>query len=215
MLSFAQDHPLRQWAQDHQDIFLAELLRWDGRGDHRGQSNCRHCATGLAEYRCRDCLGGRELLCQDCLLRWHEQLPLHRIQKWTGSFFTRKTLKKLGHWHGSERICPNLDRAVGDDFVIVDVSGVHEVGLDFCGCGSGGAQTVQLLRANLYPATTSYPRSATTFNALRRFHILSFESKCSAYEFYHSLARETDNTGLKVVKVSFNLSHYGTRLMHD
>ncbi|KAJ7472830.1 hypothetical protein FB451DRAFT_1134413 [Mycena latifolia] len=206
MLSFAQDHPLRQWAQDHQDIFLAELLRWDGCRDHRGQSNCRHCATGLAEYRCRDCLGGGELLCQDCLLRRHEQLPLHRIQKWTGSFFTRKMLKKLGlriqlgHWHSSERICPNPDRAVGDDFVIVDVSGVHEVGLDFCGCGSGGAQTVQLLCANLYPATTSYPRSATTFNALRRFHILSFESKCSAYEFYHSLARETDNTGLKVVK---------------
>lgn len=86
--------------------------------------------------------------------------------------------------------------------MIVDSHGVHEVGLDYCGCASSGSQTVQLLRAQLYPATTTNPRSAATFNVLRRFHLLSFESKCSAYEFYYSLARETDNSGLEEVKVS-------------
>ncbi|KAJ6598621.1 hypothetical protein B0H10DRAFT_2231600 [Mycena sp. CBHHK59/15] len=33
--------------------------------------------------------------------------------------------------------------------------------------------------------------------ALRRFDHMALESKCSAYEFYNSLARETDNTGLE------------------
>ncbi|KAJ7469422.1 hypothetical protein FB451DRAFT_1476206 [Mycena latifolia] len=168
------DDPLRQWAEDHQDSFLAELLRGEGRGDHRAHTTCR-------DY----CLGGESCIVSIAWCNWHRQLPFHRIQ----------TLKKLGlriqlgHW-GRDRICPKPQHAPGDDFVIVDVSGVHEVGLDYCGCGSGVSQPIQLL----------YPRSASSFNALRRFHLLSFESKCSAYEFYYSLARETDNTGLKPVK---------------
>ncbi|KAJ6575718.1 hypothetical protein DFH09DRAFT_1260865 [Mycena vulgaris] len=181
-------------------------LRLEGRAEHCTYSICRDCAVGKAEYRCRDCLGGGEMLCRGCTVKHHRQLPFHRIQRWNGSYFSRKTLKKLGlriqlgHWHEQDRVCAAPERAAGDDFVIVDVSGVHEVGLDFCGCGASGSHTIQLLRAQLYPATTSYPRSAATFSVLHRFHLLSFESKCSAYEFYYSLARESDNSGLKPVK---------------
>jgi hypothetical protein len=32
--------------------------------------------------------------------------------------------------------------------------------------------------------------------------LLSFESKCSVYEYFQTLVRESDNTGLKNVKVS-------------
>lgn len=53
----------------------------------------------------------------------------------------------------------------------------------------------QLLRARLYPATISQPKTAATFDVLKTFQLLSFMSKVSAYEFYHSLARLTDNTG--------------------
>jgi hypothetical protein len=81
-------------------------------------------------------------------------------------------------------------------FVIVNDTGIHDVSLDFCGC-SGGSKARQLLRARLYPATGASLRTAATFSVLRRFHLLSLESKCSAYEFYHSLARGTNNTGLK------------------
>ncbi|KAJ7434249.1 hypothetical protein B0H11DRAFT_2258549 [Mycena galericulata] len=202
------DDPLRQWVEDHREMFLQELLRWEGRGDHRSYSICGRCSVGKAEYRCRDCVGGGELLCSDCIVKRHLQLPLHRIQYWTGSLFERKTLKELGlriqlgHWHDRDRRCPAPRPASGDDFVIVDSHGVHKVGLDFCGCSSQGSglETVQLLRAQLFPATTSNPRTAATFTGLHRFHLLSFESKCSAYEYYHSLVRESDNTGLKAVR---------------
>jgi len=128
-------------------------------------------------------------------------------QHWNGVSFDKKSLKELGlriqlgHWHARNRQCALPEPAAGDTFVIVDEHGVHEVALDFCGCGVGGATPLQLLRARLYPATTLLPRTAATFNVLDRFQLLAFESKCSAYEFYHSLARESDNTGVNAPPV--------------
>ncbi|KAF9456024.1 hypothetical protein BDZ94DRAFT_1353138 [Collybia nuda] len=69
------------------------------------------------------------------------------------------------------------------------------IGLDFCECERAPSHSIQLLRARLYPATGMYPKTAASFKVLRQFHLLSFESKCSGYEFYNSLARLTDNSG--------------------
>jgi CxC2 like cysteine cluster associated with KDZ transposases len=85
--------------------------------------------------------------------------------------------------------------------VVIDTSGVHDVGLDYCGCGRGGNETTQLLRFRLYPATVHSPNTAASFRCLHHFQLLSFESKCSAYEYFQTLVRESDNTGLKNVKV--------------
>lgn len=79
-LILSQDDPLRQWAEDHLEIFLQEVLRLEGRGDHRSYDICRGCAIGKGEYRCKDCMGGGELLCKECLLKRHAQLPFHRVQ---------------------------------------------------------------------------------------------------------------------------------------
>ncbi|KAJ7077653.1 hypothetical protein B0H15DRAFT_924930 [Mycena belliarum] len=161
---------------------------------------------GKADHRCRDCFSGGELLCSDCVVERHKQLPFHRIQEWNGKHFKKRSLKdlglriQLGHWHEKDRKCPRPEPSAGESFVVVHDHGIHEVGLDYCGCATSGSQTVQLLRGGLYPATTTNPRTAATMSVLRRFHLLSFESKCSAYEFYNSLARESDNTGLEVVK---------------
>ncbi|KAJ7495442.1 hypothetical protein FB451DRAFT_1077072 [Mycena latifolia] len=194
------DDPLRQWAEDHLPTFLLELLRWEGRGDHRNYPSCTACKKGSsADHRCIDCFSGGHLLCSSCILDGHQRLPFHRIEQWNGSTFVRKTLKEmglriqLGHWHGPDRRCSVPLPATNDDFVVVDNQGVHQVGLDYCGCGQGGPETIQLLRAGLFPATTTNPRTAATFAVLHRYHLLSFESKCSGYEFYQSLARETDN----------------------
>jgi hypothetical protein len=59
----------------------------------------------------------------------------------------------------------------------------------------------QLLRMSLFPSTTSDPKTAATFRVLEQYHLLSFESKTSAYEFYHALHRMSDNTGLLLIKV--------------
>ncbi|KAJ7256755.1 hypothetical protein C8J57DRAFT_1650145 [Mycena rebaudengoi] len=183
--NFPQDDPLRQWVEEHRDTFLDEFLRWEGRGDHVQYSTCHSCNMGAAEYRCMDCMGGGELICLNCLRSRHRQLILHRVEKWNGQFFDRKTLRELevrlqlGHWHEAQNQCPVPERPHNDSFVIIDDHGVHEVFVDFCGCGRGGSHVQQLLRARLFPATTTRPATAATFSVLRRFHLLSFESKCS------------------------------------
>ena len=90
-----------------------------------------------------------------------------------------------------------------NDFIVTDTNGIHEVGLDFCDCGTPQPWFVQLLRFRWWPATTSNPKSAATFRVLKHFQLLSFESKTSAFKFYNTLARATDNTGLRTPKVWF------------
>ncbi|KAJ7774531.1 hypothetical protein DFH07DRAFT_865838 [Mycena maculata] len=188
-----QDDPLRQWAEDHRDEFLTEMLRLEGRGDHARFALCPWCNTGDAEYCCQNCLGGGELLCSGCIAEGHGQLPFHKVE------FEHIPLKdlgvhiQLGHWHGVNRTCPVPQVAPDDDFVVVDSHSVHEVHLDYCGCRQGGPRTVQLLRAGLWAATTTNPKTAATFTVLRHHQLMMFESKCSTLDFYQALARETDN----------------------
>ncbi|KAK7007802.1 hypothetical protein R3P38DRAFT_3324954 [Favolaschia claudopus] len=192
------DDPLRQWAEDYRTIYLAEVLRFEGRGDHAAYTTCE-CGSDSAEFRCIDCLSGGRLMCGSCMRETHAQSPFHRVQKWAGGFFKRISLKslnlriQLGHWHGKSRRCPLPEKAPGDDFVIIHTNGIHNVCLDYCGCGEGGPLPVQLLRAQLWPATTTNPRTAASFAVLRHFHLLGFESKCATLEFYQSLARASDN----------------------
>jgi hypothetical protein len=81
------------------------------------------------------------------------------------------------------------------NFIVVDINAVHSVSLAFCDCEHAQQRYVQLLRAQLLPATVLEPKTAATFNVLKSFQMLSFMSKVSAFEFYHSIARQTDNTG--------------------
>ncbi|KAK7013051.1 hypothetical protein R3P38DRAFT_2639870 [Favolaschia claudopus] len=193
------DDPLRQWTEDHRERYLWEMLRHEGRGDYATYSACARCGLGAPDYRCVHCFGDGELLCRSCITTEHQRLPFHTIQRWTGTHFERISLKslglriQLGHAAVDGGVCPLPQAAFGNDFVILDGSGVHSVNLAFCGCGQGEHPTVQLLRARLWPATTTSPRTAATFSVLRSFHLLSFESKCAALEFYQSLARQTDN----------------------
>ncbi|KAJ7438372.1 hypothetical protein B0H11DRAFT_1752825 [Mycena galericulata] len=179
------------------------LLFLDGRGDHRAYAVCASCRIGKAEYRCDRCMSGGELLCQDCIVKEHTKLPLHVVQYWNGQHFQDKALMELGlriqlgHWVGRNNRCSLPEPAPGKAFVIVGDHGVHRVALDFCGCGQGGSHANQLLRARLYPATVVHPRTAATFDELDHFQLMNFETKCSAYEYYHGLARVADNTGLR------------------
>jgi hypothetical protein len=135
------------------------------------------------------------------------ELILAALQTWSGYTFVRTDLRSLGLriqlGHKRGEVCPGTfarterEQAAAEEesFCVVDSNCIHEIGIDFCTCGAEMSRADQLLRARLYPATTTRPRSAATFRVLRKFHKLSFESKCSAYEFYNCLARETNNTG--------------------
>ncbi|KAG1888123.1 hypothetical protein F4604DRAFT_1877330 [Suillus subluteus] len=178
-----------------------EFLRLEGRGDY-SQDICA-CGEEAATYRCQDC-HGCELFCHLCMIRIHDRHPLHRMEQWDGISFYSVTLKSMGIrlqlGHASGVRCINPLTAHNDDFVIIDYNGIYEVGLDFCGCAYAEPHIIQLLRVRLFPATTVDPKTAATFWALEYFQMLSFESKVSAFEFYKTAARLTDNTGIHTPK---------------
>ncbi|KAH7905178.1 hypothetical protein BJ138DRAFT_1231765, partial [Hygrophoropsis aurantiaca] len=182
--------------------YLQELLRHESRG---GPSSdfCGLCEAPAPQYRCEDCFGF-DMYCSGCILTLHAHNPLHRLKRWAGEFFESATLKSLGLriqlGHKISTKCANPKQAFGDDFVVIDSNGIHEVGLDFCNCETAVEYTKQLLRMSWFPATSIDPKSAATFRVLEGFHLLSFESKASSYEFYHALARLTENTGLSPLK---------------
>ncbi|KAF7977149.1 hypothetical protein HWV62_4563 [Athelia sp. TMB] len=198
-----QVNPLRKWLGEREE-FLLELLRRDGRGD--AGRHCPLCKKLGKEtegnIRCIDCHGG-QMLCQACVVLTHQHSPLHRIEKWNNNYFENTSLKKmgltiqLGHPIGTS--CTNPRPAPGDTFVILDITAIHDVALAFCACSTARSDTVQLLRAGFYPATTQAPETAATINALEHFQLLTFESKTSAFEYHNTLARMTDNTGTEDV----------------
>jgi len=120
-------------------------------------------------------------------------------------FFERVSLKSLGLriqlGHRPGVTCVNPKQSSNDDFVVIDCNGIHEVAVDYCGCEGAKSAEVQLLRSSLYPVTSMNPKSAATFRLMKLFHLLSFESKCSGYEFYNTLSRYTDNVGVNCSRV--------------
>ncbi|KAN0123195.1 hypothetical protein V8E52_003148 [Russula decolorans] len=184
------------------DSYLRELLRHDGQGEHDATS-CADCGNS-GDFSCFDCAYGMHY-CQECLVDHHRLMPLHRISRWTGLFYEKTSLQELGlviqlGHRGPSCPCPGL---IQKDFVIVDVSGIHTIDVQFCGChntSGGSASHVQLLRFRCFPSTITRPQSAFTFDVLNTFHLLTLQGKVSAYEFYCALQHKTDNTSISDTK---------------
>ncbi|KIK74769.1 hypothetical protein PAXRUDRAFT_19552 [Paxillus rubicundulus Ve08.2h10] len=110
---------------------------------------------------------------------------------------------QLGHKPGEA--CSNPTCAFNNQFVVLDTNGIHTISLYFCGCERASSHVQQLLRFSWFPATSTQPRTAATFHLLKQYHLVSLESKLSAYKFYNALSRLTNNTGLLDVKPDINL----------
>ena len=125
------------------------------------------------------------------------------LQKWNGKFFERVTLKQLGLvvqvGHG-DMLCYCPERG-HTNFLVIDINGIHPVSVNFCGCEQRTSHRQQLLRCAWYPSTVHNPRTACTRRVLDHFLRLTWSSKVSAYEYYHTLERLTDNTGINVPTV--------------
>ncbi|OCH90158.1 hypothetical protein OBBRIDRAFT_812834 [Obba rivulosa] len=174
------------------------MIRLEGRGDC-WRDLCRRCHTNPATYRCEDCQD-LELYCKGCSLDLHSHSPLHRLKMWVKTRFRRVSLKSMGMriqlGHPVGQHCVNPSRAFGNGFILIDLTGIHVVDIDFCGCEFALSRPVQLLRARIFPATSVEPKTGATFQVLEYFHIESAQAGMSAQAFYNTLARHTDNTGL-------------------
>ena len=107
--------------------------------------------------------------------------------------------------------CPSPDYGPRASLVF-HTNGLHPVTVLFCHCDNAahaGDRVQQLLRAGLYPATTSDPTTFFTFQCLEQFHMLTLQGKLTAYDYYLTLVRLTDNTGLATRYVSLLLGSVG------
>ena len=88
-------------------------------------------------------------------------------------------------------------------FIVIDVSGIHNVAIDYCNCRTNGIipHHIQLLRAGWFPATFIRPQTAFTFHCLDFYHELTLQSKVNAYDFCRSLLRLTDSLELNKTTV--------------
>ena len=97
---------------------------------------------------------------------------------------------QLGHEE-----CPIPVRGA-EDFTVIHTNGLHNIAAFFCGCHHAPPRYAQLLLSSWYPTTPEYPETAATFDVLQLFHSLSLQSKMSGDQFYASIARLKDNSGL-------------------
>jgi hypothetical protein len=70
----SEDSPLLDWARNHQDAYLDEMVH------HDGHARAVACSTGCGRkggYKCKDCFRFC-LSCCECFVKMHSHLPLHR-----------------------------------------------------------------------------------------------------------------------------------------
>lgn len=119
------------------------------------------------------------------------------MKKWNGRFFERTTLRalglkiQLGHRYGK---CAASEECK-HPLTVIDLSGIHEVTVRWCHC-QNLTERVQLLRAQWFPASIERPATAMTFDVLRFYHLLTWQAKTSMYDFYETLLKRVDNSGI-------------------
>ncbi|KAJ7446035.1 hypothetical protein B0H11DRAFT_1746379 [Mycena galericulata] len=186
-----------------EDNYVEEQLRRESRGSAKVYSRCAtHECTGSPEFRCVDqmCVG-EVMHCARCVVAAHVRLPTHFLEKWNGRHFVKKRtwLRDLGLriqlGHPPGVVCP-FRRAAARDFVLYDLSGVHEINVDFCGCEPFVEHRTQFLRVCWWPATVLEPNTCATFAVLRLFQIINCLGKLSAYDFLRGLEMCSNHDGL-------------------
>jgi hypothetical protein len=79
--------------------------------------------------------------------------------------------------------------------VVIDVTGVHNVAVNFCGCDSKIERRQQLMRVCWWPSTARDPQTCATFAVVRLFRILNCQGKVSAHDFLRSLEMLSNGDG--------------------
>ncbi len=121
---------------------------------------------------------------------------------WNGYFFEKSSLVDLGYvlrmGHNCQD-CKNFKDS-GWPLTVIDLTGIQLVNVRWCECGhspGGASRRVQLLRMRWFPTTAERPNTVITFDALEFFHLLALQAKTTFYDFYETLAKRVDNSGLR------------------
>ncbi|KAJ7123795.1 hypothetical protein C8R43DRAFT_1135846 [Mycena crocata] len=201
---YASTHdPMSLW-RPMKGFFLDELNRHEGLANELQDPRCAHCSTSLSAdepsaprfFKCADC--GQFLQCETCCLGHHKRTPLHVIQEWNGSFWTKCTLADLGLvyqlGHGGFP-CSFPDDTVYN-MTVIDAPVIHQIKLRYCKCSrSDDAENLeQLMRNGWYPATVSDPATCATFKSLEAYRLYNVVGNMNVHDFITALERMTDTT---------------------
>lgn len=184
------------------------------KGDIQCMNFCGHPEPLLTAFRCDDCFGS-QLLCATCIKKEHQHHPFHRIRSWTsiasatgdGSFFRPATLSDLGFklhlGHGGAE-CQSISASGSNTLstlTIIHTNGSHKINIKYCDCPTQLDRDLQLVDHGLFPATTTRPSTAFTFQLLQYFQVFNMASKTSAWDFHNGLVRMTDPVNPEAVPV--------------
>ena len=166
------------------------------------------CGRGLRLVKCHDCFQ-YPASCRQCFMDTHHRTPFHWALTWDSekgharkqdysAVWSDEASIQLGHVD-DKRHCRG---AQSNCFIIVHTNGVHSTKLRFCECLNAPDRITQLMRARLFPATTSKPETAFSFAMLKDFSMHNIQSKCGAFDFMLSLRRLSDNVFPDKISVS-------------
>lgn len=86
--------------------------------------------------------------------------------------------------------------AAHEEFIVIDVTGIHGVKVFFCACDGRIEHWQQMMRVCWWPASVLNPRTGTMFAVMWLFQIMNCLGKVSAHDFLRSLELLTNNDGL-------------------
>lgn len=193
---------MREFMSRH-ELYLDALhaQEWDA----RTMTPCSCPEQQPRLFRCTEC-SQHAPCCAACFTSSHRNLPFHRVETWTGSYFARHSLYAMGFelflGHGGSR-CPNASKST--TMTVVHTNGIHKLSIVFCACAPLTKRPLQLLAAAMYPATWDYPETAFTIPLLKHYHLESLQSRTSAHDYWAVLRRLTDNTRAEGTPVRFHM----------
>ena len=95
---------------------------------------------------------------------------------------------------------------------VIDRSGIHEIGINWCHCPEAPKHDLQLMMAGLFPATFHNPKMAFTFWVLEEFHLDNLECKTTPSQFFSHLRRLTNDVFPDTVPVGIFIVSANSRL---
>ena len=90
-----------------------------------------------------------------------------------------------------DRKPPGQDGRGNQYAIIVDISGIHRLPVQYCRCNEHKPDDEQMLELGFFPALFKRAKTFFTFRLLDDFRLDNLESKTSAYQYYAKLRRVT------------------------
>lgn len=146
------------------------------------------CSSQGPFYTCNECFFSK-WYCKDCLIKRHEDNPLHEIATWNGFSMETTSLFLLGqvinliHPDGSDCTSQGPTQV----FTILHTTGTHKLRCHQCTCSASGPPLSQLIANKLFPATYKNPQTAFTFASLKLYDVANLKSNINIKQYCDSL----------------------------